>query len=392
MKILFLSRWYPVPPDNGSKIRVLNLLRSLCEKHGVCLVSFTGPGENPAIGDFPDPAPEEIRVCPYNDFNPRSRRAMLGYLGGKPRWIADTHSREMESLVRGAVERNRFDLVIASQTSMAAYFKTFSGIPSIFEEAELGCFHPGSLENISSLDRIKANLRWAKHRRYIAGLLPHFNACTVASEIERCMVSETAPGYLPVHVIPNGIDLEFYERPARERNKDSLIFAGSLRYAANLQAVTWFLDEIFPVIRSEKPDAAITITGDPGENRLPETPGVTLSGKVRDVHAYIEGAAVSVAPIRTGGGTRFKILEAFALGTPVVATSKAAEGLDAEAGKHFLRADTPRDFAQSVLRLLRNAGEARELAGRAREFVHAHYDWRNLSPRFLEIVQQASGL
>ena len=153
MKILFLSRWYPDPPDNGSKIRILNLLRTLCEQHSVTLISFINPGESVCHQSFANPSPVEIRVCPYFEFNPHSRRALLGYFSHKPRWIMDTYSREMEMLIRETVENTRFDLVIASQTSMAAYHECFEGIPAIFEELELGCFHPNGSEQHSSFER-----------------------------------------------------------------------------------------------------------------------------------------------------------------------------------------------------------------------------------------------
>ena len=353
MNILFLSRWYPDPPDNGAKIRILNLLKSLCAQHSVTLISFANPEENISSQNFPDPRPREIRVCPYFEFNPKSRRAVAGYFSAKPRWIVDTYRPEMESLIRKTVAGNRFDLIIASQTEMAAYFECFGGIPAIFEELELGCFYPDGTGNPTAFDRMRMKLRWAKHRRFIAGLLPHFHFCTVASEIERRMAGEAAPGFRSVHVIPNSIDAGLYDRPAAERSKDSMIFTGSLRYAANLDAMSWFLNEIYPAVRSVNENARLTITGDPGPNHLPPHPNVTTTGRVQDVHGLIAGSTVSIAPIRIGGGTRFKILESFALGTPVVATSKAAEGLEARSGEHFLCADTSEDFAQSVIDLLR---------------------------------------
>jgi len=221
--------------------------------------------------------------------------------------------------------------------------------------------------------------------------LPHFRACTVTSEVERTMAVKVAPGFKSFHVIPNGIDMRLYDGSATERSRDSLIFTGSLRYEANFDAVNWFLKDIYPAIRSEREDVRLTITGDPGEKQLPATPNVSVAGRVPGIREWIAGSMVSIAPIRMGGGTRLKILEAFALGTPVVATSKAAEGLSAKDGEHFISADTPIDFAQSVLRLLRNAEESRQLAYRAREFVRSRYDWRTLSQNYLDIVHRATG-
>lgn len=114
------------------------------------------------------------------------------------------------------------------------------------------------------------------------------------------------------------------------------------------------------------------------------------TGRVRDASELIASSIVSIAPIRIGGGTRLKILESFALGTPVVATAKAVEGLEAQSGEHFLLADTPGDFARSVIQLLREPEAARRMASRAFEFVCSRYDWRIHAREFLDLIQRAA--
>jgi polysaccharide biosynthesis protein PslH len=366
------------------------LLWALCEKHSVTLISFVNPEESISPQSFPSPRPEKILITPYLEFKPYSSQAILGFFSSKPRWIVDTHRSEMELLIRQAIAKTRFDVIIASQTEMASYHRCFNGIPAIFEEVELGCFYPDESGNRSLLQNMRMRFSWLKHRRFIANLLPHFSLCTVASEIERRMLAEAATGYHSIHVIPNSIDMESYKTSAIDRAPDSLVFSGSLRYSANLDAMTWFLNDVYPIIRSKREDVRLTITGDWGSGRLPQAPNIVQTGRVQDVRELIAGSMVSIAPIRIGGGTRFKILESFALCTPVVATSKAAEGLEAQNGKHLLVADTPEDFASSVLRLLENAAEARCIAERAFNLVRARYDWRSLSPDFLHLVDQAA--
>ena len=388
MRILFLSRWYPDPPDNGSKIRILNLLRSLCERHSVHLISFTDPRESSSKPIIPGLNLVDISVCPYYEFNPHSLQAIAGYFSRVPRSVLDTYSKEMESLIRETVGQRRFDLIIASQLSMAIYCKRFDGIPAIFEELELGSFYPDSSIGNSIFEQFKTKLRWAKYRNLVSRLLPHFISCTVASDTERKIVSEAAPEYKSLHLIPNSIDLRLYDRQGKPRKKNSLIFTGSLRYIANYDAVNWFLTSIYPTIRSEVQDLDLKITGDPGERNLSIPAGVTMTGRIQNVHDLIAESEISLAPIRTGGGTRLKILEAFALRTPVVATSKAAEGIKAENGTHFLRADTSEDFARSVLHLLRQPEEAGRMADRAFNFVHSQHNWENLAQDFMHLVEK----
>jgi glycosyltransferase involved in cell wall biosynthesis len=390
MRILFLSRWYPYPPDNGSKIRVSGLLRALCARHNVTLISFCPRAEEAADPSPSGAVPSEIHVCPYREFEPATLRARLGYLSSRPRFLVDTHSPEMERLIRQVVDRGRFDLVIASQLSMAAYYQSFQGIPAIFEEAELGIYWPEGSQPGSSWSRTRRALTLAKHRRFIARLLEHFVCCTVVSDVERQLLAAAAPRYQSVHVVPNSVDAQPLGHGGLGRVPDSLIFTGSLRYAPNRDAMTWFVNEVFPAVRAGIPGACLTITGETGPDPPAPVPNVVLAGRVPEVRSLLASAAVSLAPIRLGGGTRLKILEAMAVRTPVVATTKAVEGLDVRHGEHVMIADTPRAFANAVLDLLRDSTLAREMADRAWHLWHARYDSQVVIPQFLSLVEQTT--
>jgi glycosyltransferase involved in cell wall biosynthesis len=389
MRILFLSRWFPYPADNGSKLRVSSLLRGLCERHDVTLISFCNPAEERADPPASGRGPVETHVCAYREFEPGSGRALAGYLSGTPRYLIDTRSSEMESLIRQAVRKTRYDLVIASQIAMAAYYPAFRGIPAIFEEAELGIYWPEDDDGQSAWTRARRRLTWAKHTRFMGRLLANFELCTVASDIERRLLAAAAPGYQAVHVIPNTVEGEPAAAVPEKRVPGSLIFTGSLRYAPNHDAVTWFLNEIFPAVRAKVPGVRFTITGDAGPQAPAPDPDVVLTGRVPDVRSLLGASAVSLAPIRSGGGTRLKILEAMALRTPVVATTKAVEGIDVRDGEHLLIADTPQQFAEAVCRVLRDPAGAREMADRAWRLFEGRYDARVVVPEFLRLVDRA---
>jgi glycosyltransferase involved in cell wall biosynthesis len=221
----------------------------------------------------------------------------------------------------------------------------------------------------------------------MARLLRHFALCTVASEVERRLLARAVPGYTAVHVVPNTVTAEPIGHDVGVRIPDSLIFTGSLRYAPNRDAVCWFLDEIFPSVRASIPGARLTVTGDAGSEPPQVGPEVVLTGRVADVRPLLAASAVSLAPIRVGGGTRLKILEAMAVGTPVVATTKAVEGLDVQDGEHLLIADTPRRFADAVRRLLQDPAGARAMAERAGRLFRARYDANVVVPEFLRLVE-----
>jgi glycosyltransferase involved in cell wall biosynthesis len=229
-------------------------------------------------------------------------------------------------------------------------------------------------------------------RRYFEALLPRFGASTVASHQEETLLRQMAPAYLPVAVIPNGVSLADCTAVSAAPRPDQLMFAGSFTYDVNYQAMRWFTSEVLPRIHAERPGVRLTITGNHAGLSLPYSRGVDLVGMLPDVRPAIASAWASLAPLQTGGGTRLKILESMALGTPVIATSKGAEGLDVRSGDHLLIADSPAEFASATLRLLSDPALRARLSDDARELVRRSYDWPVILPRFLALVERvASG-
>jgi glycosyltransferase involved in cell wall biosynthesis len=390
MRILFLSGWYPYPPNNGSKLRILNLLRGLAQHHEVTLLSFA---------DQPDVDPEaqqvrslcsEVQVLPKKPFNPRSLRARLGFLSPTPRSVIDTFSEEMAQRIGQTASCRDFDLVIASELGMAGYARNFRGLPALFEDVEIGLLFQQFAQAASAWRRVRYGLTWAKHRAYLARLLGFFRACTVVSEQERALLSAAVPGYKDIEVIPNCIDLAEYRDVHDSPQTNTLIFTGSFRYFANHDAMTWFLGEVYPRIQARVPGVRLIITGDHADLPLPPADNVTLTGFVDDVRSLIAAASVSLVPVRVGAGTRLKILEAMALHTPVVATAKGAEGLDVEDGDHLLIADAPEALAEAVLRLLGDPPLRQRLADNAYQLVRERYDWAAVMPYFLGLVERVA--
>ncbi len=386
MKILFLSRWCPYPPNNGAKIRVYNLIRGLSKSHEVSLISFIEASEMPANKHRLEALCSEIQVIPRKPFTPGSWRARLGFLSPLPRSIMDTFSLEMKQCIEQALSRGDIQVVVASQVDMAVYAPYFGKTPAVFEEAEISGLYESFALARSPARRLRSGLTWWKHRRYLSRLLPRFDACTVVSEKERKLLSQAVPGYRNIEVIPNCISPEDYLSVPKLVRPDQIVFTGSFDYQPNYEAMLWFLAEVLPRIQAVIPEARLTVTGNHGGRQLPAAKNVELTGYVESVAPLVASAAVSLAPIHNGGGTRLKILEAMALRTPVVATTKGAEGLEVCDGEHLLIADTPEDFARAVIRLLEDPDLGRRLAENAYRLVREVYDWEAIMPRFLNIV------
>ncbi|HEX9074329.1 MAG TPA: glycosyltransferase [Anaerolineae bacterium] len=387
-RILFLSRWFPYPTDNGSKLRVYNLLRGLAAQHEVTLLSFAD--ERTAQVDAPQIKSlcRQVRVVPWKPFDAKSLRSRLAFFSPNPRSVVDTFSPEMRRLVRQVLSTDHYDGVIASQSPAAAYAPLFHGLPAVFEEAEVGVLYEQFAKASSIRNRLRYGLTWAKQQHYLAGVLPYFRTCTVVSEKERHLIQSHVSDREPIEVIPNGVHLSEYIDVCKQPRPNTLIFNGSFRYFANHDAMVWFLKDIYPEIMRHVPNVHLTITGETANLPLPPADNVILTGQVDDVRPLIASAWTSLAPIRQGGGTRLKILEAMALRTPVVATSKGAEGLDARDDEHLLIADTPQAFAGAVIRLFNEPGLAQRLADKAFQLVREKYDWAVVMPRFQSLVDQ----
>lgn len=389
MNILFLSSWFPYPANNGSRLRVSALLHGLAQRHDVTLISF---GDEHDLANAPRlrQVCRAIHVVPQRVYNPASARAVLSLVSPTPRSIMDTYVPEMAERIRRELAQRRYDLVIASQQATAGYAAAFAGVPSIFEEVELGVFETRRAQATSHLARLRGALTIVKLQHYLRRLLPAFSACTVVSRAEHNLVTQLIPKYEAVEVVPNCVDLTRYAGHASPALPETLIYTGAFTYKPNYDAMTWFVGNVLPQVRARVPDAQLTITGDHAHLPLPAANNVTVTGLVDDIRPLVARSTVALAPLREGGGTRLKILEAMALGTPVVATSKGAEGLDVENGRHLLIADSAEDFAAAVVRVLTEPGLRAALAAEAYRLVADKYNWQTILPRFTDLAERVA--
>ncbi|MCC6456193.1 MAG: glycosyltransferase [Caldilineaceae bacterium] len=391
MRILFLSRWYPFPPNNGSKLRIFNLLHGLQQRHDVTLLTFAEPAEvrlaeEEQRGRGVNVQDAKVQVVTWRPFDPRRVRTRFGYFSPTPRSVMDTYSLEMARKIQQLMATDQIDLVIASQFDMAVYSPIFRHLPALFEEVELGVLYERFLGAKTLGQRMRHGLTWIKHRRFLASLLANFQLCTVASPQERAILLDRVQAHPHVEIVPNSVDVQSYRTVQPVKQAHTLIYTGAFSFAPNYTAMQWFVGEVLPLVRSQVPEAQLIITGDHAGKSLPTQEGVTLAGYVDDVHSLVASATISLAPLQTGGGTRLKILEAMALRTPVVATTKGAEGLEVVSGEHLLIADSPQDFAAAVVSLLRSTELQNRLAENSYRLACAKYDTAVVVPFFLDLV------
>ena len=388
MRILFLSNWFPFPPDNGSKLRIFNLISGLAKLHEITLLSFSDDIHRTNLKELHKIC-KSVHVLPTRKYDAGSRRAVLGLLGRKPRVLADRFVPEMDQMIQKEISTGAYDLVIASQIYMADYLFNSARIPAIFEEAEVGVFTDAVQDAENLVRKTRNQLTLSKLKSYFQALLPKFAFSTVVSETEKELLQNLVPEYLATEVIPNGVDLASYQDVSETPRPRHLIYTGALTFSPNYDAMEWFTGRVLPFVQEAVPGVQLTITGDHADNLFPGDQNVNLVGYVDDIRPLIASSWISIAPIFTGGGTRLKILEAFGLQTPVIATAKGAEGLDVQHEKQLLIADTAESFTRETIRLLNDAGLRQELVSNAYQLVIEKYDWSVIMPKFLSLVDKA---
>ncbi len=396
MKILVLTNWFPYPPDNGSKIRAFNLIKQLARRqHEVTLLSFSdGPvGEEHQAAMRP--YCRQVQVLPRIHFQPHRMRAILSALSPLPRSTVDTFSREMQQALDSIVRQHNFDLLLATESGIAFYAKDVPGPRKIVDDLQVTPFRDRILRQRSWRGKLHYGPGWWKFKRLIRLLVDSFDGYTTTSKQERDFVQEVVPPARSKFnsVIPNGVDLEHYSGDFGPPKADTLIFSSTLTYHANFWAIRFFLEEIWPLIKKERPDVILRATGKTegvALKDLPNQAGVIFTGYLDDIRPAIAQSWGSIVPLRIGGGTRLKILEAMALGVPVVSTFKGAQGLDVTHGQNILLADEPAEFAACVLRLLQDAELRKRLSEQGQHLVQAGYGWDAIGQRFDDFLQRVA--
>jgi sugar transferase (PEP-CTERM/EpsH1 system associated) len=404
MRILFFSGIVPYPPHGGVLQRNFNLVRELKRQGAdVHLLAFHHPNELPhgaplehskqVLGEF-------CEAVEYGELWPKkSKLHMLTSLGiaafsRDPFAVRAHYSPFFARRVRELTASGRFDVVHLDSVSFAPYAQLAHGVPVL-------CTH----QNVESqlFARRAGHERGWLRRSYVARqarVLERLERKTCGRYANNIMVSDddarTLRGLCPqarTAVIANGVDTEYFT-PREGGTEPTLIFTGSMRMFANNDAVRWFLEEIWPAVKARVPNARfIAIGRQPSGFALDyaaRDPSVEVPGFVDDVRPWVARAAVYVVPMRVGGGTRLKVLDAMAQGKAIVSTRLGAEGIHMEDGVHYAAADQPRDFAAAITRLLGDAAVRARLGHAARERAESKYSWPALGRQLLEVYAQAA--
>lgn len=387
MKILVIDEEFPWPMDTGKRTRSLSLIAHLARGHEVAYLAY-GDATGAEAEALRERGIEPIGVPPLDRRKEGPRfylRLLLNLFSRWPYIVSSHHSARFERALRAAVDGGGYDVVIAEWSPYAIFLRGLRSVPTVVvaHNIEAGIWRRYEANEPNLLKRWYIGIQRRKVEAFERRCFGWADGATAVSAAEAREIGSYGVGY-EVAVVDNGVDVDYFHPARRESDPDSLVFTGSMDWRPNQDAVEYFVKEIFPRVRERRPKATFTAVGRRPPRHvvdLGRRPGVAITGTVDDVRPYVERATLCVVPLRIGGGSRLKILEAMAMHRPVLSTSVGAEGLSVRDGEHLVLADDPQGFADAAVELLEDVERRQLIADAGRSLVESRYRWSSLGGR-----------
>ena len=394
MNILYLCHRFPFPPKRGGKIRPFNMIRHFTASgHRVTVCSLARSANEAAEGAGIIPYCADFEVAQVSE--PMQFARMVAHLPlATPSSMGYFHSQRLAQRVRERLAGQQWDLIFVHCSSVAQYVEHVRDVPKILDFGDMDSHKWIEYAHYKPLP-----LSWgyrfegAKMMMAEKRLARRFDLCTTTTRAEWQTLEDYATG-AATDWFPNGVDSEYFCPADEPYDTDTISFVGRMDYYPNQECMSRFCDQVWPLLRACRPNLRLLIVGadpSPAMRQLGDRLGVTVTGSVPDVRPYVRKSAVAVAPLAIARGTQNKILEAMAMGVPVVTSRVAAGGVDAEAGAHILVADSPREQTEAIIKLLDSPAERHRLALAGRQRVLSHHAWAQSMKRLDGIVKRCIG-
>jgi glycosyltransferase involved in cell wall biosynthesis len=399
MEILYIV---PNPPSLV-RVRPYNLIRYLVKRgHRVTIATtWTNGGERHDI--------EHLKELGFNVLAAQLTKPQIAVnlfralITGKPLQAEYSWQPDLKSQTSKLV--SQFDVIHVEHLRGARYGVELgteirnlkSKTPVVWDSVDCitYLFEQASEQSQSMFGKMVTRFELPRTRRHESWLARQFDQILITSEIDKAELNKIAgssgENQAPIAVIPNGVDLEYFTPSNEERRPDIVVFSGKMSYHANVTAALHLVNDIMPLVWAQRPNVQVWVVGkDPSRSvcKLADRdPRVVVTGMVPDIRVYLRQATIAVVPIVYGAGSQFKVMEATACGTPVVASHRAVISLQAVDGKHLLVAKDAAAFAQSTLRLLEDQNLQRRLSIAGRQYVETHHNWDNIAIHLEQIYQ-----
>jgi sugar transferase (PEP-CTERM/EpsH1 system associated) len=390
MKILYVCHRFPYPPKRGGKIRPYNMIRHLARRHEVHVASLARSQEEATEGeglrDFCARYEMSVVSAPL-----QIARMLLRLPTLAPSSFGYFRSSQLARRIRDALAHESFDLIFVHCSSVAPYVERVAGIRKILDFGDMDSqkwleyarYKPFPLSLGFALEGRKLE---REERR----LARRFDLCTATTRAEWETLESYRTG-VPTDWFPNGVDADYFSPTDAPSDPNTIVFVGRMDYYPNQECMFDFCARTLPLLKSRRPGTRLVIVGadpSPAVRRLAEIEGVTVTGSVPDVRPYVRNAALMVAPLNIARGTQNKILEAMAMGVPVVTSKVAAGGVVALPDEHYLVATNPAEYAAAIERIAGDPAERARLAAAGRARMLSHHAWERSMRRLDAIIER----
>jgi glycosyltransferase involved in cell wall biosynthesis len=384
LRILFISQSVPYPLNTGTRVRGYYVLKRLAQFGQVTLLHYTRSEAESTRAQFLRPLCERIVSVPLRRSRALDMLTFARSLPGRtPFFILRDDSTLMRRTALDLASSGSFDVAHADQLVMAQFARLVPDVATLVDNYDVLSDRMNRMA-VTETNLLKKLAMWidaVKLRGYERQIFAQFDAVLAVSETDAQKIGALAGGQCEPVTVPIGIDCETIRPIARQRGAVDILNVGTMSYPPNADGVTWFARQILPLVSQYLPGITFRIVGDkpdPQVRALTANPFIIVTGYVEDLGPLVAQSAVFVVPLRSGSGMRVKILNAFAQGIPVVSTRLGCEGIDVVDGEHLLLADTPKAFAEAVVRVIRDPVLAERLAGNARRLVESRYSWQTV--------------
>lgn len=383
MRVLLLTQVLPYPPDSGPKVKTYYVLKYLAQQHEVTLVSFVRDTDKPEYIRHLETLCKRVITVPIGR-SPVRDLAFLGksLLTGQPWMMLRDERPEMLTTLAELAATTEFDVVHADQLNMGQYALPFTKSRKVLDlHNALWVLYKRLSETLPLTKPMKYILMrdWRLLKRYEGELCRTFEGVLAVTEEDRRWLAE-AGGRDDMIVIPIAIDTDEQALIERKPSGPHIVHIGTMYWPPNIDAITWFLDEIYPLVKQQVPDVRCTLIGarPPASitERTKTDSSLTVTGYVEDPLPYLRDSSMMVVPVRAGGGMRVKILNALSQGIPMVSTTVGCEGINVKHDHDILIADEPQAFADATVRLLRDAALNEQITRNGRQTAEQQYDYR----------------
>jgi len=392
MKLLFTANRFPYPPYRGDKLKIYHLAKRLATRHELHLVTFLQ--DKTDLQYLPELKQifKEIHLVPLSRLQSYGN-SLMAFFHKEPFQVRYFHSKAMAEKITWLRQQHRYDAVHVQHLRMAQYWADYKDTPRILDLPDAYSLYWKRRVN-GARGLLKAFNRMEQRRvSAYEQVLKAYELSLVCSR-EDLSYLEQEQGIGNVRLLPNGVDLDTFSADAHDYTQNkTILFTGNMDYAPNVDAVLYFVREIFPLIREQAPGVEFVIAGQRPVKKVQALAAadIRVTGFVKDLAEWYARAAIVVAPLRFGAGTQNKVLEAMAMGVPVVSRSIGFNGLNIASGEGVVLATETQSFADTCLALLQSQDYRQRVGAAGRQAIRSQFDWNVVAALLEQYFMEIAG-